>query len=489
MRPSLSLKLSQQLTLTPQLKQALKLLTLSNMELESELQELVAENPLLEMADPEDSPASAEALGSAEPGEDAAETDSADRDRESEAEASESNEGNEGNELGADDAPLDVDASLLDHNFDSAGGTNEEFERQDAESEDLRASLIKQLELENLSSRDLELAHAILDALDPDGFLRTPLDEVLNVVVPSASVEEAEVVRRRILRLDPAGIAARDLRECLLAQLAQPRTTIAKLAFELIDEHMESLARGDRAKLMKLTFATAEQLEAAIRLIRSLDPKPGRELERKNVEYLVPDVFVVREGARFVIRRNSDVATRLKINSHYQSMAARSSREDGSFLKGRLQEARWLIKSLEQREESVSKVAQAIVESQQGFFEKGAERLRPLVMREVAELVGLHESTISRVTTRKYLHCCHGVFEFKFFFSSGVATLNGDGASVSAIQSMIKKLIDEEPPRKPLSDAALEKLLKARGVMVARRTVAKYREGMGIPSSNARVRL
>lgn len=500
MRPALSLKLSQSLTLTPQLKQALKLLTLSALELQSELAEMVAENPLLELEEGSES----------EPGEaDAAEAISQSGSASSAADAAPAETvQTEVADTGSADAEFpevgeqvdsydeDFDLERLERMPESGASGSHEYDEDSrepvsTEAADLRESLRWQLELHGLSARDMSIAEVILDALENDGYLRCENDDLRAALLPQidAGDDEIEAVRHCIQQLDPTGIASRSLAECLDVQLEQLAGRCAELAQQIVREHLELLGRGDRARLARLTEASAEQIDAAIRLIRRMNPKPGAGINPQPVEYVVPDVFVVRRGKRFEVHRNAEAAPQLRLSGFYRDLMGHARRDDRSYLRGRLQEARWLIRSLEQREESVLKVAQAIVEQQQAFFEFGPERMRPLVMREVAEQVELHESTISRVTTRKYMHTPRGIFEFKHFFSSGVATKDGEGAAANAIQAMIKKLIDEEPPRKPLSDSALTDLLKSRGVMVARRTVAKYREGMGIANSNERVRL
>lgn len=507
MRPALSLKLSQSLTLTPQLKQALKLLTLSALELQTELAEMVAENPLLELAEGED--------GTAEAGEaaEAAAGDAPVAPVASGANESSASGESAAAELGETTAPADAEmaevgeqSEAYDADFDlerldrmpesgaSGSHSNDDDEGRETapiDAPDLRESLHWQLELHGLSPRDMAIAEVILDALESDGYLRVPNDELRAALAPEiiAADNEIEAVRHAIQQMDPTGIASRSLAECLDVQLEQLAGRCPELAQQIVRQHIELLGRGDREKLAKLTGSSAEEIDAAIRLIRRMNPKPGAGINPQPVEYVVPDVFVVRRGGRFEVHRNPEAAPQLRLSGFYRDLIGTARRDDRSYLRGRLQEARWLIRSLEQREESVLKVAQAIVEQQQAFFEFGPERMRPLVMREVAEQVELHESTISRVTTRKYMHTPRGIYEFKHFFSSGVATKDGEGAAANAIQAMIKKLIDEEPPRKPLSDSALTELLKSRGVMVARRTVAKYREGMGIANSNERVRL
>lgn len=497
MRPALALKLSQSLTLTPQLKQALKLLTLSALELKSELAEMVAENPLLEFDEDE---AAAAAPAEAMPEGSVGERPMADAAADAGASTSEAQEvSGETPEVGeqADQYDADFDLERLDR-LPESGAAGERMEDDDEgreqggnRGEDLREQLRWQLDMQVLSRRDRCIAEAILDALEGDGYLRCSNDELREALAPDFVPNDAEIeaVRHAIQQLDPVGIASRTLAECLDVQLEQMCTRSAELAQIIVRQHLDLLARGDRERIAKLCDRPVAEVEAAIALVRRLDPRPGAGINVVAVEYVVPDVFVVRRGGRYEVHRNPEASPQLKLSGFYRDLLGASQREDKRYLSGRLQEARWLLKSLEQREESVLKVAKAIVEQQQAFFEHGPERMRPLVMREVADQVELHESTISRVTTRKYMHTPRGIFEFKHFFSSGVATKDGEGAAANAIQAMIKKLIDEETPRKPLSDSALTELLKSRGVMVARRTVAKYREGMGIPNSNERVRL
>lgn len=503
MRPALSLKLSQSLTLTPQLKQALKLLTLSALELQSELAEMVAENPLLELDEGGEGGADAAELEAAERGvaEAPATAESAPSTPGDSADTSTSvADGDQPDfpEVGeqTDQYDADFDLERLDRLPEAGAGApadddEDGRERAAPEAPDLRANLRWQLELHGLNPRDMAIAEALLDALESDGYLRCSNDDLRAALAPEIVPDDAEIeaVRHCIQQLDPVGIASRTLAECLDVQLEQLAGRCAELAQTIVRQHLELLGRGEREKLAKLTGSTAEQIEAAIRLIRRMNPRPGAGIQPEPVEYVVPDVFVVRRAGRFEVHRNPEASPQLRLSGYYRNLIGSAQRDDKSYLRGRLQEARWLIRSLEQREESVLKVARAIVEQQQAFFEHGPERMRPLVMREVADQVELHESTISRVTTRKYMHTPRGIFEFKHFFSSGVATKDGEGAAANAIQAMIRKLIEEEPPRKPLSDSALTALLKSRGVMVARRTVAKYREGLGIANSNERVRL
>jgi RNA polymerase sigma-54 factor len=297
-------------------------------------------------------------------------------------------------------------------------------------------------------------------------------------------------VRRRLQGFDPAGVGSLDLRDCLRVQLEQfdPDTPHRSLALRIVDSELELLARNDIARLARRLHATPDDVAEAAVLIRSLDPRPGAALDATPVEYVAPDAYAIRDGMRWRVSLNPDSQPRLGLNQHYCGLIAKARGEDASWMRGQLQEARWLIKSLESRAETLLKVAEAIVRRQSAFLDYGPEAMHPLVLREVAEEVGMHESTISRVTTRKYLHTPRGTFELKYFFSSGVSTEDGGSASATAIQAMLRKLIDAENPRKPLSDQAIAEELQSKGIQVARRTVAKYREGLRIPTSSERQR-
>jgi RNA polymerase sigma-54 factor len=382
--------------------------------------------------------------------------------------------------------------------FDYGGGPAPDdadgMESQDQEPEDLRDHLLWQLNLTHLSPRDRAIGAAIIEAIDDDGYLHESnevLQQILAGVDYQADLDEIEAMRHRIQHFDPIGIASRNLSECLLVQLDQfdSETLGLVTAKMLAREHLESLARNDRARLCKQLNIEADDLDAAIALIRSLDPKPGAQINPSKTEFVAPDAYAHRIGGKWVVSLSPHCQPKLAINQHYSSLIARARRDDATYLRGQMQEARWLIKSLQTRAETLLKVATAIVRAQSAFLEFGAEAMRPLVLRDIAEEIGMHESTVSRVTTRKYLHTPRGTFEFKYFFSSGVSTIDGGAASATAIQAMIRKLIDEEKPVKPLSDQALAAELNRRGIEVARRTVAKYREALHIPSSNERSRL
>jgi RNA polymerase sigma-54 factor len=480
LKPALHLRLSQQLALTPQLQQAIRLLQLSSVELEMELQEALESNPLLEMAEPSnanDDETADGANGSEEPRAEAAAT------TETEVVAADIEYGE-----------MEYGFDRFDYGGGPAPDDAENMESQDQDTEDLRDHLLWQLNLTQLSPRDRAIGAAIIEAIDDDGYLHESnevLQQILAGVDYQADIDEIEAMRHRIQHFDPIGIACHSLSECLLVQLAQfdadlPGLITAKM---IARDHLEALARNDRARLCKQLSVEMDDLNAAIALIRSLDPKPGAQINPSKTEFVAPDAFAHRIGGKWVVSLSPHCQPKLAINQHYSSLIARARRDDATYLRGQMQEARWLIKSLQTRAETLLKTATAIVRAQSAFLEFGAEAMRPLVLRDIAEEIGMHESTVSRVTTRKYLHTPRGTFEFKYFFSSGVSTIDGGAASATAIQAMIRKLINEEKPVKPLSDQALAAELNRRGIEVARRTVAKYREALHIPSSNERSRL
>ena len=477
MKPALQIRLNQQLALTPQLQQAIRLLQLSSMELELELNAAIESNPLLELESDRETE-SEPAEGDSELG------DGAEPASETPAESAESS-------LDNDNGPLDLELERTEYRgtaLDEDG-----MEPQDAEIEDLRDHLLWQLNLTPMSQRDRAIAATIIEAIDDDGYLTEP-DEAIQTSLASlyhVTPAEIEAVRHRVQRFDPVGVASRTLKECLMVQLEtlDASTPALALARTLVDEHLEALARQDRSRLCQRVHASEDDFEAAVALIRSLVPKPGVGFSNASAEYVAPDVYARKIGGRWHVTLAPGCQPRLGINEHYASLIAKARREDASYLRGQLQEARWLIKSLKTRAETMLKVATSIVRAQEAFLEFGAEAMRPLVLKDVAEEIGMHESTVSRVTTRKFLHTPRGTFEFKYFFSSGVSTVDGGAASATAIQAMIKKLIGDEQPARPMSDQALAAELNKRGISVARRTVAKYREAIKIPSSNDRSRL
>jgi len=475
MKPSLQTRLSQQLTLTPQLRQAIKLLQLSAMQLEQEINAAVESNPLLELLDDGDR----EPLPADVPSHD----DRAD----AEARA----DGSAGEEVVFDEA------SDFDWGTKKARGAGDEDypnrEETAAAPLDLHEHLIWQLRLSHLSDRDMAIGEAVIEAIEDDGYLGIPLEDVQAALLPEcpAQLPEIEAVLHLIQRFDPVGVGARSLSECLNVQLGlvDPETPGLALARRLCAEHLDGLARHGPAKLAAQLRLSGEEMDTAVALLKSLDPKPGAKIGDNVVEYIVPDAIAYRQNSVWKVVTNTGNQPRLGINQHYEGLIGKSRREDDSYLRGQLQEARWLIKSLETRADTLLRVARCIVRRQTGFLEHGEQAMRPLTLREVADELALHESTISRVTTRKYLRTPRGTFEFKYFFSSGIATDSGGGASATAIQAMLRRLMESEDPRSPLSDAKLAQLLKEDGIPVARRTVAKYREAMKIPPSSERQRL
>ncbi len=494
MKPSLRLGVSQSLTLTPQLRQAIRLLQLSAAELEIEIREALESNPLLETtAEAEQIDAQASGTEGGADGVDGPGESSLDTELPSAGEANSEEIRADIAEASAEDWPDDGDGG--DWEPSSGAGTpvdEDGFEVQAAASETLQDHLRWQLNLTPLSPRDRQIGVAIIEALDEDGYLREDLDSVraaLDFQAP-AHDDEIEAVRHRIQRFDPVGVGSRNLADCLAVQLSElpAETDHRALALHLVREHLEAITR-DRPRLAQRLGVSMVELDAAIGLLRGLDPKPGARHGAAGTDYVVPDAYAHRHEGRWRVRLNPSCQPSLAINRQYERMAASARDDAGNYLRGRLQEARWLIRSIKARGETMMKVAQCIVRQQGAFLDYGPEAMRPLTLREVADEIGVHESTVSRVTTRKYLHTPRGTFEFKHFFSVGLATDEGGEASATAIRAMIRKLIDEENPGKPLSDQVIAFKLKARGIAVARRTVAKYREGMNIPSSSDRCRL
>ena len=478
MKPALQAKLGTALALTPQLRQAIRLLQLSQIELEAELQAAVESNPLLELAEPGDAADEPAAALADSPGENTAEgADGADTEALGDTADTDNDPGAEDWTLGDDEAgPRQSDG-------DDEGG------REDAgAAPGLHEHLRWQLRMSVHSARDEAIGEAVIDALDDDGYLREPL-EALPAALPATldvTLDDVRASLRLVQQFDPLGCGARDLAECLGLQLAalSADTPGLALAQRLVAGHLDALARQRPDRIAAELGVAPTVLAEAIALVKSLDPKPGARFDGTPAEYVQPDAIALKQRGVWRVRMARGGG--LRLNAHYQGLIGRCSRDDDTYLRGQLQEARWLIKALENRGETLQRVAEAIVRTQSAFLDHGLEAMRPLTLRDVAEQLGLHESTISRATTRKYLRTPRGTFEFKFFFSAGLATDHGGAASSTAVQAIIRKMIDAEPPGKPLSDQSLADALKAEGIAVARRTVAKYREGMGIPPSSER---
>ena len=477
MKPTLQTRLGQQLSLTPQLRQAIRLLQLSTLELEAELTSAVESNPLLEREEDRDD-------GGSAPDGDA---DSAPADAPAETAAETGNDGADGGE------EPDWYESTLGGYERRGSGDDEPDEITVAAPVGLQDHLLWQLELSHLSPRDIAIGQALVEAVNDDGYLGCTLEDIRETLQPEIDAQTAEIetVLRIIQHFDPVGSGARSLSECLLVQLSllAEDTPGLALARDLCRLHLDALAKQGVARLAGQLGVPAADLQEAVALVKSLDPRPGAQIGGGEAEYIAPDAIAYRQGGVWKVQLSAQGRPRLAINRHYEQLIGKASREDDSYLRSQLQEARWLIKSLETRADTMLRVSRAIVRQQSGFLDHGSEAMRPLTLREVAEDLGLHESTISRATTRKFLRTPRGTFEFKHFFSSGIATEHGGAASATAIQAMLRKLIEAENPRQPLSDQRLAEFLKGEGIPVARRTVAKYREAMNIPASNERQRL
>ncbi|MCH2100260.1 MAG: RNA polymerase factor sigma-54 [Pseudomonadales bacterium] len=547
MKQALQLKIGQSLTMTPQLQQAIRLLQLSALEMEQEIQEALESNPMLEVAEEDyddrpdgsdpnvtDTPESATAASDEPTGDDRI-ADGAEDFANEDASGAEGNAegedyaGLDGQSLGNEDwdggpgrgddaADADGDAAAdsdwqqsdipedlpVDSSWDdvyaaapAAGPPPEEeldYGSRTAAATSLTDHLIWQLGLTNASAEDREIALALIDSVDADGMLRVSLEEIAADfdAAREIGVEEVEMVLHMLQQFDPTGVCARDLRECLLLQLRDvpDGTPWLEEARTLLSNHMDLLAARDYPTLLRRTRLEENQLSDVMRLIQTLNPRPGSAVSSEEVEYVVPDVVVRKDKRRWLVELNGESTPRLRINADYAALVRRAdSSADNQFLKNNLQEARWFLKSVQSRNETLLKVATCIVQHQRGFLDYGPEAMKPLVLADIADAIGMHESTISRVTTRKYMHTPRGIFELKYFFSSHVGTASGGEVSSTAIRALIRKLTDEENPRKPLSDSRIAQLLAEQEIKVARRTIAKYRESMAIPPSNERKRL
>ena len=476
MKQGLQLRLSQQLAMTPQLQQAIRLLQLSTLELQQELQQALESNPLLEQIDTHEEIDTRET-------QDSETLDTADALEQKEM---------------PEELPLDASWDTI-YTAGTPSGTSGDYiddelpVYQGETTQTLQDYLMWQVELTPFSDTDRAIATSIVDAVDDTGYLTVPLEDILESIGDEEiDIDEVEAVLKRIQRFDPVGVAAKDLRDCLLIQLSKFDKTTPWLeeARLIISDHLDLLANHDFRTLMRVTRLKEDVLKEAVNLIQSLDPRPGQSIQTGEPEYVIPDVLVRKHNGHWTVELNSDSIPRLQINQHYASMC-NNARNDGDsqFIRSNLQDAKWLIKSLESRNDTLLRVSRCIVEQQQAFFEQGEEYMKPMVLADIAEAVEMHESTISRVTTQKYLHSPRGIFELKYFFSSHVNTEGGGEASSTAIRALVKKLIAAENPAKPLSDSKLTSLLSEQGIMVARRTVAKYRESLSIPPSNQRKQL
>ncbi len=498
MKISLQLKLGQQLSMTPQLQQAIKLLQLSTLDLQQEISQALESNPMLELVEYDDSDqvgADDAQLNNKNVLEIARHEDAKSEDRPEHTDSGEDidwshHSSSEPNETQWDQSYSGSAGSAFD-------GESGDYESRNTASESLQDHLNWQLNLSHLSDRDRLIGEAIIDSIDTSGRLTSSIQELVESFADEDEIEEDEVlaVLHRIQHFDPVGVGYRSLSECLLIQLKlldelnNPTLAAAKL---IVADHIDLLASRDYSQLMRKTRLKEAELSAAISLIETLNPQPGADISPPSTNYVIPDVLVSKDfdSGAWRVELNPDVAPKLRINADYAALVKRGdSSDDNNFLKDNLQEARWFLKSLQSRNDTLMKVATRIVEHQVGFLEHGEEAMKPLVLHDIAEAVEMHESTISRVTTQKYMHTPRGIFELKYFFSSHVSTAGGGECSSTAIRAIIRKLVAAENTRKPLSDSKIAEVLQEKGINVARRTIAKYRESLNIPPSNERKRL
>ena len=486
MKPSLQLRLSQNLALTPQLQQSIKLLQLSTVEMQQEIENYLQENPMLER----DDDGAFESFSSAQQF-DAPRSDAVER---ADHEEREERDLRDDREHAIPTTPSDVD----DDRWAADAGTftgagrddNDEGDDQDIQGSapSLRDHLTWQMGVTQLSERDRILVRFLIEALDDDGYLATPLGELWETLPPEYEIEleDLEIALCHIQSFDPVGIGARSPQECLALQLkALPKSPDQQLALLIVEKHLELLAARDFAKIRRLADCTEQALKDAHALIVSLDPRPGSRFAQLEARYVTPDVIVRKLKGQWTAYINPDAYPRLRINRLYAEVLGRQRRGNGDLM-GQLQEARWLIKNVQQRFETIHRVTQAIVDRQRQFSEHGEVAMRPRVLREIAEILGLHESTVSRVTNQKYMATPRGIFELKYFFGSHVSTDTGGACAATAIRALIRQLIGAEDGKKPLSDSQLSEILGQQGIVVARRTVAKYREALNIPPVNLR---
>ena len=457
LKPSLQLKLGQSLTMTPQLQQAIRLLQLPILDLNAEIQEALEENIMLEMEDLPDVPRTSSDT--------TAEVETIKADELWQTRAAE---------------------RAQDSGWNGEGRPVSDF--ADESGETLHEHLYWQLEIENFTTREALIGEALVDSINDDGYLTADIDEIITSLheQPPVTVEEAENALTKLQRLDPVGVGARSLSECIIRQIEQldPETPGYQLALDIADGHLDLVAARDYGELRRSLRTSEESLHEALALVRGCNPKPGLAISPAAAQYVIPDVFVRKVDKRWQVEVSPTGVPRLSVNQQYAKLLRGSG--EHAVLKSQLQEARWLIRSLEIRNETLLKVATSIVSRQVNFLEHGDEAMKPMVLRDVAEEIGMHESTISRVTTNKYMHTPRGVFEFKYFFSSHLSSESGEDQSSTSVRAKIRKLIAAENTARPLSDSKITNLLKDEGITVARRTVAKYREAMNIPSSSDR---
>jgi RNA polymerase sigma-54 factor len=474
--PSLQLRLTQKLALAPQLQQAIRLLQLNRIELRDYVQEVVDANPLLEH-------------------EEDAEQPNEDREKVSlDAEMAEARKAESDREYSTEQYEPESWQAEAEPWTDNTNWSDEFSERQIADTSitSLREHLLAQVRLAHFSDLDTAIATAIVYALDDDGFLTDDIRDISESLLPEIQVEDDEIIAvlHRVQRLEPVGVASRNTGECIWVQLrAQPAGTPGvDLALRLSRDFLHLVAANEYEEMLRETGTTSESLKQALELIRGLEPRPGARYDNRHDEYLVPDVYVRLDGDEWVTTLSPESNPNLRLNKYYITLLRKAGGKDAEYLRGRLQEARWLLSSLELRNRTLLKVSQCIVDTQQGFLADGELAMKPLILKDVADQIGVHESTVSRATTRKYMLTPRGIFELKYFFSSHVRTVNGGVVSATATKARIQILIENEPPKQPLSDQEISHLLRETGICAARRTVAKYRESLGIGSSSERRR-
>ncbi|SEM91943.1 RNA polymerase factor sigma-54 [Nitrosomonas marina] len=467
MKPTLQLKLSQQLNLTPQLQQSIRLLQLSTLELNQELERIIQENPLLELNENWDTKPF--------------ETQKAENDTHPDHDLDEKNT-----------TQTEQDTEWLESSSTSNFTQNEDYEipQLAAEPTTLRNYLTQQLSLSQVPDREKKIAGLLVDSLNDDGYLTQDLDELLSILPDELGIEIEDLNQALtcLQHLDPPGVGARNLQECLLLQLESlpENTAHKKQAIRVVTQHLDMLASHDYALIKKLLKCDDQSLRAIQKLIVNLNPRPGSDFNSTDTRYIIPDIIVSKVNGVWIANQNINALPKLNINHYYANILRQKHDESSKILSNQLNEAKWLIKNLEQRSSTILKVSNAIVERQQQFFEHGEIAMRPLILREIAESLELHESTVSRVTTQKFMHTPRGIFELKYFFGSHVTTDTGGSCSATAIRALIKQLIQKENPKKPLSDNKIAGILEEQGIVVARRTIAKYRESMQILPANLR---
>ena len=511
MKLSLQLKLGQQLTMTPQLQQAIRLLQLSTLDLQHEIHEALESNPMLELADEDFESNSADAkansedtdLSTEEPHRENQEVSNnelvTDKDTSNDEEVRPA-ESEDWPQQNSEDSTWDDSFGESYNTHSSPNNLDYDFESRDSSEDTLQDYLRWQLNLTHLSDRDTAIGEIIIDAIDTNGCLTSDIESLAKSFQSEGEDEtdridqdEVLAVLHRIQRFDPVGVAYRNLSECLLVQLDQMDQCNTVLnAKKVVSKHIELLGSRDYVQIMRRLRIKESSLIAAIEIIENLNPRPGSDISPRPSNYIVPDVLVKKdvESGQWRVELNPEIAPKIRINTEYAALIRKTdTSEDNTFLKTNLQEAKWFIKSLQSRNETLMKVSVKIIERQQDFLEHGDEAMKPLVLNDIASAIGMHESTISRVTTQKYMNTPQGNFELKYFFSSHVSTVEGGECSSTAIRAIIRKLILSEDTSKPLSDSKITENLKQRGIHVARRTIAKYREALMIPPSNERKRL